>query len=166
MKTSVNIHATCVRVARAGKMFGAPPGAGVLLLGESGAGKSDLALRLIGRGAELVADDRTELCVWRARLMARVPKPLAGLLEVRGLGIVEIEHSGATAVSLVVDLSATVTRMPGYVLFQPPRPLILPPRARPRRIGLCAFEASAPDKVLAAVAALHNDAFRETVKRN
>ena len=58
---TANIHATCIRIARAGKVFGAPASAGVLILGESGAGKSDLALRLIGRGAELVADDRTEL---------------------------------------------------------------------------------------------------------
>jgi HPr kinase/phosphorylase len=162
----VNIHATCVRLARAGNTFGAPPFAGVLFIGDSGAGKSDLALRLIGRGAELVADDRTELYIRRGRLIARVPKPLAGLMEVRGLGIIEMPHAAETAVSLVVELSATVKRMPGHGHFVPPKPLILPPQARPARIVLSGFEASAPDKVLAAVAALHNDAFRETVKRN
>jgi serine kinase of HPr protein (carbohydrate metabolism regulator) len=166
MKTSVNIHATCVRVARASRMFGAPEGAGVLLLGESGAGKSDLALRLIGRGAELVADDRTELYIRRGQLMARAPKTLAGLIEVRGVGIIEIVPAGPTSVSLVVDLSVSVKRMPVYRSFAPPKPLTLPQQARPKRIILCAFEASAPDKVLAAVAALHNDAFRESVKRN
>jgi HPr kinase/phosphorylase len=166
MTLRVNIHATCVRLARSGIAFGAPPGAGVLLIGDSGAGKSDLALRLIGRGAELVADDRTELYVRRGQLAARAPKPLAGLMEVRGLGIIAMRHAAATAVCLVVELSATVKRMPQHSHFVPPKPLILPPQARPVRIVLSGFEASAPEKVLAAVAALHNDAFRETVKRN
>ena len=166
MITRVNIHATCVRLARAGKTFGAPPSAGVLLIGDSGAGKSDLALRLIGRGAELVADDRTELYLRRGQLVARAPKPLAGLMEIRGLGIIEMPQAAATPVSLVVELSATVKRMPGRSHFVPPKPLILSRQKRPARIALSAFEASAPDKVLSAVAALHNDAFRETVKRN
>jgi hypothetical protein len=138
----------------------------VLLIGDSGAGKSDLALRLIGRGAELVADDRTELHVRHGQLVARAPKPLEGLLEIRALGIIEMRHAAAAAVSLVVELSATVKRMPGGSHFVPPKPLVLPRLARPARMALSAFEASAPDKVLAAVAALHNDAFRETVKRN
>ena len=73
MTRSVNIHATCVRLGRAGAAFGAPPDAGVLLLGKSGAGKSDLALRLIALGATLVADDRTELYLWQRKLYARPP---------------------------------------------------------------------------------------------
>ncbi len=166
MSKSVNIHATCVRVARAGRVLGAPPSAGVLLIGDSGTGKSDLALRLIGRGAQLVADDRIDVYVRRGRLWGRTPKPLAGLLEIRGLGIVEMAPAAATQISLVVELSGSVQRMPQCRAFAPPKPLTLPLRARPVRIVLCAFEASAPDKVLAAVAALHNDAFRETVKRN
>ena len=60
MKT-VNIHARCVAIG----------GQGVLILGDSGAGKSDLALRLIDGGARLVADDRTELYVARGALCAR-----------------------------------------------------------------------------------------------
>jgi hypothetical protein len=67
---------------------------------------------------------------------------------------------------LVVNLSASVKRMPRRRSFAPPRPLKLSRQAHPMRISLWAFEASAPDKVLAAVAALHNDAFRESVKRN
>ena len=67
MTKVVNIHASCIRLALAAAAFGAPRSAGVLLLGDSGSGKSDLALRLIGRGAELVADDRTELHVESSR---------------------------------------------------------------------------------------------------
>jgi HPr kinase/phosphorylase len=67
-----NIHASCVVLARAGEPFGAPGDAGILILGASGSGKSDLALRLIGRGALLVADDRVEIFarddgLWRGR---------------------------------------------------------------------------------------------------
>jgi hypothetical protein len=67
---------------------------------------------------------------------------------------------------LVVNLSATAKRMPRHRSFVPPKPLMLPRQARPMSISVCAFEASAPDKVLAAVAAVHNDAFRDSVKRN
>ena len=57
-----------------------------LLRGPSGCGKSDLALRLIDRGARLVADDRVVLTVEDGAVVAAAPPPLAGLLEVRGLG--------------------------------------------------------------------------------
>ena len=61
-----------------------------LLLGESGAGKSDLALRLIAAGAQLVADDRVELSVESNRLIARAPANLAGLIEIRNVGIIAL----------------------------------------------------------------------------
>ena len=77
---TVNIHASCVAIGTKG----------VLILGDSGAGKSDLALRLIDDGARLVADDRTELYVSRDALYAQAPKSIAGLIEVRGLGIVAL----------------------------------------------------------------------------
>ena len=66
MKT--NIHASCVALGNKG----------VLLLGDSGAGKSDLALRLIDGGAKLVTDDRTDLSVRNGKLFARAPVILAG----------------------------------------------------------------------------------------
>jgi serine kinase of HPr protein (carbohydrate metabolism regulator) len=149
--TVANIHATCVRIGRAG----------VLLLGKSGAGKSDLALRLIGRGAVLVSDDRCDLSVRRGKLVAAAPRQIAGLLEVRGLGIVEIPRAASATIALAVDLSAPVERLPQRRAYEPPRSLGLPPAARPRLFTLNAFEASAPDKVLLALGAL-----RGAVKRN
>jgi serine kinase of HPr protein (carbohydrate metabolism regulator) len=60
---------------------------GVLIEGPSGAGKSDLALRALGEGFGLVADDRTLVFVSRGRLFGRAPTPLTGLMEVRGVGV-------------------------------------------------------------------------------
>jgi HPr kinase/phosphorylase len=139
MTRTVNIHATCVRIGRYG----------VLLLGPSGAGKSDLALRLIGRGAMLVADDRCDLSVERGKLVARPPKTIAGLLEVRGLGIHKMRYAVSAPVALTVDLAATAERLPDPQYYVPPEPLT--PRQPPPLISLNAFEASAPDKVLLAL---------------
>jgi HPr kinase/phosphorylase len=98
------IHATCV----------AHEGQGVLLLGEPGAGKSDLALRLIDAGWELVADDRVELTAGADGLVATAPAALAGLLEVRGLGILRFAAVEHAAVALCVELVApdAVPRLP------------------------------------------------------
>lgn len=89
------LHATCVALGEAG----------VLLRGPSGAGKSDLALRLIDGGARLVSDDQTELRAEGGRLMARAPEALAGKLEVRGLGILDLDHREQVPVCLLVDLT-------------------------------------------------------------
>ena len=88
------VHATCVSLY----------GAGLIIRGPSGAGKSDLALRLIDRGARLVADDRVDLLVSDNGVIARAPEILAGLLEVRGLGILRVPVLEATVVRLVVKL--------------------------------------------------------------
>ncbi len=99
-------------------------GFGVLLRGAPGSGKSSLALRLIdglGYGigdrplkATLVADDQFELLKTGAGLVAKAPDTLAGLLEIRGVGIVKIGYRAEVALRLVVDLSlaATLARMP------------------------------------------------------
>jgi HPr kinase/phosphorylase len=76
-------------------------GLGVLLLGPSGSGKSDLVLRLRAHGFELVADDRVDVVDG----IARPPPALAGLLEVRGLGIFRLPHVAETKLALVVDLA-------------------------------------------------------------
>ncbi len=79
-------------------------GAGVLLLGGSGSGKSDLLLRLIDRGFGLVADDRVLVEAGRAR-----PHPaLAGLVEMRGLGLLRMDHVAPVPLGLVVALDGSV----------------------------------------------------------
>ena len=75
-------------------------GAGVVLLGPPGSGKSDLVLRLLDHGFALVADDQVEI---RAGL-AYPPARLAGLLEVRGLGIVRVAHTEGVPIVLAVAL--------------------------------------------------------------
>jgi HPr kinase/phosphorylase len=76
----------------------------VLLRGPSGSGKSDLALRLIDQGATLLSDDYVALCEEDGIIIARPPKTIAGLIEVRGLGILRIPYCEQGAVHLVADL--------------------------------------------------------------
>ncbi|WP_164155766.1 RNase adapter RapZ [Sandarakinorhabdus rubra] len=83
----------------------------VLLLGPSGAGKSDLALRLVAAGWRLVADDRVQLTATAEGVMASAPPRLAGLIEVRGLGIVP-EPAAPAPVALALDLSRRPERLP------------------------------------------------------
>lgn len=78
---------------------------GILLRGQSGAGKSDLALRLIHQGAILIADDQTEIVAKGADLMASCPKALEGKLEVRGIGIINVPFIRQHPLHLVIDLS-------------------------------------------------------------
>lgn len=83
-----------------------------MLEGVSGAGKSDLALRLIDRGAKLISDDRTLLVRTGQQLVARAPGTIRGQIEVRGLGIVTMEHVDDVAVALIVRLGGEPMRMP------------------------------------------------------
>lgn len=91
----------------------------MLIRGPSGSGKSRLALQLIqsGRGryppfARLVGDDRIHLQPAGGRLVARAAETLGGLLEVCGVGIVQLPYEPAAVVGLVVDLGIDVERMP------------------------------------------------------
>jgi len=104
VSSATQIHATCVEVA----------GAGVLLLGASGTGKSDLALRLIDGGARLVADDRTDLLRRDGELFASAPHTIAGRIEVRGLGILAVPAVAEARVRLAIELveRASVERLP------------------------------------------------------
>jgi len=135
----LRIYGTCIALS----------GFGVLLRGPSGSGKSDLALRLIDGGARLVADDQVELTLRSGRPVARAPQALAGLLEVRGLGIVSVETLAEAPLGLVVDLVAVeaVERLPETefcTLLD--RPL--------RRLALVPFHASTPAKLRLAAALL------------
>ena len=98
------IHGTCVDLS----------GSGVLLRGPSGSGKSDLALRLIDCGAVLVADDRVDLVVQDGSLTAAAPANLAGMIEVRGMGIMAVPSIPRSAIGLVIDLvhEDALERMP------------------------------------------------------
>lgn len=87
-------------------------GLGVMLLGASGAGKSDLALRLIDRGATLVSDDYTQLVRDGAVLRASASATIAGRIEVRGIGIVTLPHHDDVPVALAVELGAESERLP------------------------------------------------------
>lgn len=87
-------------------------GRAVLLEGASGAGKSDLALRLIDRGAELVSDDYTLLVSDGERLLARAPGTIAGQMEVRGVGIVSLPHRAEAPVAMLFVLDETPARLP------------------------------------------------------
>lgn len=124
-------------------------GEGVLLRGPSGSGKSDLALRLIDRGARLVADDQTELTCAAQRLIARAPRSIAGRMEVRGVGILRVPAVPSAPLRLVVDLVAPdrVERLPEPQFcdyLQCSLPLLT----------LAPFEASAPAKIRLALASL------------
>ena len=154
MKRAVaNIHASCVVLGRAGGAFGAPKDAGVLLLGPSGAGKSDLALRLLAQGAKLIADDRVELYVVRGALYARPPKRLAGLIEVRGVGILSNPHAPRARIALAVELMAQVERLPAERRYAPPKLPGLQAELAPPLLRLAPFEASTAAKIAAAAAA-------------
>lgn len=89
------LHATTVSIG----------GKGVVILGPSGSGKSSLALQLIALGAGLVADDRTEITRNGQVLTATAPSTIQGMIEARGVGILRLKDTGATPLSLAVDLS-------------------------------------------------------------
>jgi len=121
-------------------------GRGVLIRGPSGRGKSDLALRLIDRGARLVADDQTRLVRDEEEVIAEAPDAIAGLIEARGLGLLRLPY-GPARLRLVVDLVADPAEIER-----------LPEASRVDLLGvtlpclrLIGFEASATAKVRLAV---------------
>jgi HPr kinase/phosphorylase len=133
------LHASCA----------AHGGDGVLFLGPPGAGKSDLVLRLIGRGWMLVADDQVLLePAMPDALLATPPAALRGLLEVRGLGLVrDLPVTAPARLRLVIDLlpaGQSPPRLPEPARFEALG------RTLPR-LSLAGHEAAAPDKVILAL---------------
>jgi serine kinase of HPr protein (carbohydrate metabolism regulator) len=100
--SSETLHATTIAI----------DGRAVLIEGVSGAGKSDLALRLIDRGAALVSDDYTQVRRYAGRIIASSPARIAGKIEVRGVGIVHMTHRAEAPVALIVALGEPAARLP------------------------------------------------------
>lgn len=123
----------------------ASEGRAVLITGPSGSGKSDLALRLLDRGFTLVSDDQTLVKRDGARLLASAPLNIAGKLEIRGIGIVEMEAVSDVPVALIVELTSDIQRIPDDARERPILGIKLP------IISIDAMTASAPSKVALAL---------------
>jgi serine kinase of HPr protein (carbohydrate metabolism regulator) len=133
--SSENLHASSVAV----------DGRAVLISGPSGSGKSDLTLRLLDRGFTLVSDDRTIVRKEGSKLIASAPETIKGKLEIRGVGIVDMDTVSDVPVALVVELTSDIQRLPDDARER----LIL--GAGIPLISVDAMTASAPPKVVLAL---------------
>jgi serine kinase of HPr protein (carbohydrate metabolism regulator) len=133
--SSENLHASTVALN----------GRAVLISGPSGSGKSDLALRLLDRGFKLVSDDRTILRKEGVKLIASAPETIKGKLEVRGIGIVDVDCVPDMPVALVVELRSDIERLP-----DDSRERLILGAAIPL-VSVDAMTASAPSKVAIAL---------------
>jgi len=88
------VHATTIAIN----------GEGVLIRGPAGSGKSDLGLRLIDGGAVLVADDYTKIENIDDKIFVSPPEPISGMMEIRGVGVVQMGTIGKVTLALIVDL--------------------------------------------------------------
>ena len=129
------IHASSVAIG----------GRAVLITGPSGSGKSDLALRLVDRGFTLVSDDQTIVRRDGDRLIASAPPQIAGKLEIRGIGILDVETVSDVPVALLVELTSDIQRLPDDGRERPVLGMPLP------LISIDATTASAPAKVALAL---------------
>lgn len=120
-------------------------GRAVMIAGPSGSGKSDLALRLLDRGFTLVSDDQTIVRKDNGRLLASAPPTIHGKLEIRGVGIVEMETVSDVPVALFVELTSDIQRLPDDSRERLVLDVKLP------LISVDAMTASAPSKVALAL---------------
>ena len=132
---SQTVHASTVAI----------DGRAVLITGTSGSGKSDLALRLLDRGFALVSDDQTVVRRDGDRLIASAPPQIAGKLEIRGIGIMDMETQSDVPVALLVELTSDIERLPENNRERPVLGVALP------LISVDAMTASAPSKVALAL---------------
>ena len=133
--SSETIHASTV----------ASDGRAVLIAGPSGSGKSDLALRLLDRGFTLVSDDQTIVRREGDRLVASAPPTIKGKLEIRGIGIVEMDTVDDIPVALFVELTSEIMRLPDDRRERPVLGVNLP------LVSVNALTASAASKVALAL---------------
>ena len=133
--SSETIHASTV----------ASDGRAVLIAGPSGSGKSDLALRLLDRGFTLVSDDQTIVRREGDRLVASAPPTIKGKLEIRGIGIVEMDTVDDIPVALFVELTSEIMRLPDDRRERPVLGVNLP------LVSVDAITASAASKVALAL---------------
>ena len=139
---SVLVHATTLQLGAQG----------VMIMGESGAGKSDLALRLIAEGALLVSDDQTRLTLEGGRLIASAPSTIAGRIEARGIGILPAPQVESVVIRLAVRLTdGPIERMPEPATWAPPG---VAPAPQIPLIQLAPFEPSAAAKLRLALLAV------------
>ena len=118
----------------------------VLFRGPSGSGKSDLALRCIEKGADLISDDQTILCRKNKKIIASAPRTIAGKLEVRGLGILDFPYREDAPLVLVLDLinEGALERLP-KIDFVDYFDIKIP------NLRILSFESSAVEKVALAL---------------
>ena len=119
-------------------------GRAVLITGPSGSGKSDLTLRLVDRGFTLVSDDQTIVRKDGGQLLASAPLNIAGKLEIRGIGIVDMDTVKDVPLALLVELTSDVPRLPDDDRERPILGISLP------LVRIDALTASAPSKVAVA----------------
>ena len=120
-------------------------GRAVLISGPSGSGKSDLALRLLDRGFTLVSDDQTIVRRVGDLLIATAPATIAGKLEIRGIGIVDMAYESDVPVALLVELASEIQRLPDDSRERPFLGVALP------LVSVDAMTASAASKVALAL---------------